>query len=114
MRNVYNRVDWKNQSNRIRRRSDIDGREGRHIILSNSQATKEVRKTKKGAAELLQQDDERRDYGPGPMFSDEQRELLLARAGKSYVEPKGDPYDRRDGESIEMYKTRIRRLLARK
>jgi len=54
----------------------------RHIVMGGEDkvTSKQCRKTRKGAARLLEQDDERRARGLTLMFNDDQRAGLEARA----------------------------------
>lgn len=109
MRNtVYNQCKGK-----IIRRS-IGGESARDMVLGESQVTsKQARKTKKGAAEMLELDDQKRSEGKG-FLSIEQRAIYIKRAGKLYGNKKrtktADPYEKRKDESTEQYIERLKVL----
>lgn len=82
---------------------------GRQIVLGDNRASKPVKKTKKGAADLLRMDDKR------VIFSPEQREVLLNRAGKAYGTPRTEtsPLVMRKTETETEYVKRINAHIAR-
>lgn len=106
------RYHKKNRSQRIIRGGVISGRQ---INLGPDNATKQARKTKKGAADLLEKDDKSIERTGTGIFNPQQREALIQRAGKAYgaaARKSADPWRRIKGEPIEEYVARINALVA--
>lgn len=87
-----------------------ENEEARHMVFGADQTTRQARKTKKGAAELLRKDDEARKQGK-KIFNDNQRQALLDRAGKAYTtgrrKKEQSPWERRECETEEQYVARL-------
>lgn len=120
------KYDPKNAATRIVRSSG--GGTARQCNLSGvDHVTKQARKTKKGAAEWLEKDDEMIERTGKGMFNPQQRESMLQRAGAAYKgadakaskksksgsrKPKNDPsaFNRGKDESLEDYIKRIQAM----
>jgi len=118
----YIRYDPKNASTRIVRNC---GPSGRHIVMSGEDriTSKQGRKTRKGAAAWLMQDDDGIEMGREPIFNPAQRETLVVRANGGSAKlynPDGtgpgrkpvDPFSRRAQESDSEYIVRINAHIA--
>lgn len=100
------RADWKSGPH-VQRRED-DGRRFVHMAGVDHCTRWKRPVTKKTAAELLYQDDDR-DGTNQDRLTREQRVTLEKRAGKQYT--KRDPFEKRPTESVEAYVARINRLV---